>query len=181
MKTLRTLLLCLIPAVAIAGGQVNLGRIEEAFFCEVQVNDATVAATSDGISCNFFTATGALVDATTIASRTFVPANRDLLIEDWGLIVLDVLGVTEVCPILLVTDNTTVGAGSTVSTITTNGATNCDEGAALDLDVAGETCTIAQVNQIVLAGGHFRFEFTDGGACTVFQSGALWVRGQFLP
>lgn len=169
--------LCLVPAVALAGGQINVDRIEEAFYCEVVVGDPVVGA-NEGISCNNFIQ-GDNIGAG-IGRNDFVPANRDLLLEDWGLVVLDVLGVTEVCDIDLMTDNTPTGAGSSASRITTNSATNCDEGAALDLDAAGEVCTRAQINQLVQGAGFYRFEWSGAG-CTVFTSGALWLRGRFLP
>ncbi len=178
-------LFCLLASSAFAGGQINVDRVEEAWFCQIVASDGTIAATSDGISCNGQATAGALVDATTFASRTHVPPNRSLLIEDWGIVVLDTLGATEVCPVILVTDNTPTGAGSAVSTITTNEGTgaedDCDEGVNADLDTAGETCTISNVNALILGGGYMRFELTDGGACTVFQSGLLWARGRFLP
>ena len=161
-----------------------MDRIEESFYCETIISVAAVDATNESTSC-IGLAFGDLVDAGAAAitdrGQTWVPQNRNLVIEDWGLVVLDTLGATEVCPITLVTDNTPTGAGSIFSTITTNSSSNCDEGAALDLDAAGETCTISNVQALILRTGFYRIELTDGGACTVFQSGAVWVRGRFLP
>jgi len=178
--------IALIPVLfasfpAWAGGQVDLGRIEEAYFCEVTVNDGALAA-NEGIACN------GLVPAATslqtgVLRNAHVPTNRSLLIEDWGLIVTATLGATEVCDIDLMVDSTATGAGSSAGQISANDGgveSDCDEGATLDLDAAGETCTISNVNQLITGPGYYRFEFS-GAACSVFQSGVLWVRGQFLP
>ena len=167
---------------AVAGQQLNVDRVEEHYFCEVLVSDAGVTAT-EGTSCNGLIPAPATLQAG-VLRNAHVPTNRSLLIEDWGLIVTDTLGATEVCDIDLMVDNTPTGAGSSAGQITTNdGAGNeddCDEGINLDLDAAGETCTLSGLNLLVTGPGYYRFQWS-GGSCSVFQSGVLWLRGRFLP
>lgn len=168
-----------LAATAMGGGQINVDRIEEAWTCQIVAHDATVAA-NDATTCNYHALGSGFVAAASLVKNQHVPFNRDLLIEDWGLVVLDTLGITEVCDIDLMADNTPTGAGSSVSRITTNGATTCDEGAAQDLDVAGEVCTRSQINHLIQGGGYMRFQFS-GANCTVFEGALLWARGRFLP
>lgn len=174
------LLLLVLPWVAFAGDSYNVDALDRSFLCQLYVNDGTVGA-NEGGSCNFATVATVLVAG--VNRNAHVPVGRTLVIERWGLVVTGTLGATEVCDIDLMTDSTVTGAGSSIGRISTNDAggneDDCLEGLNLDLDAAGETCTIDNVNQVIPGGGYYRFEFS-GGACTVFQEGMLWVEGFLL-
>lgn len=178
--------ICLLPGVSWAGAQVNVDD-DKSYFCEMQVTDAAVGA-ADGTSCNGVASGGLLQTAASgIARNANVPADRRLVIDSWGALVLATLAATEDCNLVLMTDTTPTGAGAAASTLTTGpGATEteCTTGSNI-VDAVGESCVI-NTQVAVPGGGFWRVEWQDndgGGAntCTNWQSGVVWVRGRLLP
>lgn len=188
MRRIAALLLLLWPGLALAGAQVNPDSDSTAFFCEFAISDAAVAAGTDAGSCDLPGVTTGLLAVTSAAANWFVPTNRRLLIREYGVLVTAALAATEDCNLVLQTDTTTGGAGSTVSTLTTGpGATEteCSTGSNI-VDAVGESCVVNNFTSVVPGGGFWRIRWDDndgGGAntCTNWQGGTIWIRGNLVP
>lgn len=186
MRSLVSALL-LWPCVAFAGSQINVD-LSESYLCTMLVTDGAVGA-SDGTSCNGFNSGGLLsTAASNLVRNANIPANRRLVIDSWGVVVLAALIAAEDCNLELITDNTPTGGGSVVSTLTTGpGATEteCTIGS-LIVDAANESCMIQNFTTTIGGGGYWRIEWEDndgGGAntCTNWQAGTVFVRGRLVP
>ena len=172
--------------------QINVDLDTTPFYCEFRVSEGAVGVAQgvDNASC---ITPGATVTSLGLLSTVagganfFVPANQRLVLREWGVLVVNsALVATEDCNLLLQTDTTTAGAGSTVSTITT-GPTAAAEaecvGGALVVDAIGESCTVNNFTAVIPGGGFWRVRWDTSGAgtCTAWDGGMVWVRGLLQP
>lgn len=189
-RFLSLLAAVLVPGLATAGSQVNVDP-GNPFFCEFAIAEggAGIAPGTDAGSCLVPGFALGLLATTSAGANFFVPATMRLVIAEWGVLVTSALVATEDCNLVLQTDTTTAGAGSTVSTLTTGpGATEaeCVGGGTPTLDTVGESCTITNLSVNIPGGGFWRVRWDDndgGGAntCTAWTGGTVWVRGRLLP
>lgn len=160
----------------------------ETFYCSWIIADgAFVDGVDDASSCNNFSPSGVLRIFTDFAANYNIAHNRDLIIEDWGVIILNTLGASSECNLELTTGATPTAAGTIVSTLTTGveaTEAECTEGAAFTVNATNEMCTISGVNTTVAGGGFWRVGWTDNGGganvCTAWVLGTIWVRGHFV-
>jgi hypothetical protein len=169
--------------------QINVDTQTHEYVCSLFVSDGAIfnaASNGEGISCNH-ALTALNIQGGTIRNW-HVPATQRLVLVDWGVTIIGAVGgATEDCNIVLVTDQTPTGVGSTLSTLTTSAAVaeaECSTGSQT-VDAAGDTCTIP-LSANVAGGGYWRLEWLDrdgGGAntCASWQEGTVWVRGRLQP
>lgn len=189
-------LVLFVPISALAGNQINVDLDTTPFYCQFAIAEGVggIAPGTDNASCTQVVpsatagVSSGLLNTGAGGGNMYVPANKRLVITEWGVLVTSALVATEDCNLVLQTDTTTAGAGATVSTLTTGpGATEteCTTGANI-VDAVGESCVINNFTAVIPGGGFWRVRWDDndgGGAntCTAWTGGTVWVRGLLQP
>lgn len=190
---MRLVLACtfvLLAGAAFAGTQVNVDLDTTPFLCEFAIAEGAAGITpgTDNASCTTPGVTPGLLATAAAGGNWYVPADKRLQITEFGVLVTSALVATEDCNLVLMTDTTTAGGGSAVSTLTTGpGATEseCTTGANI-VDAVGESCVINNFTAVIPGGGFWRIRWDDndgggGNTCTAWTGGTVWVRGLLLP
>lgn len=175
--------LALLPLLLLGASQINVDE-SEVLVCVLELQDAAVTAGTTGLACNG--AVPGSVDTAVTTRNFYVPANRRLSIDSYGVVLTGALAATEDCAFELTVDTTTAGAGSVISTLSTGpglAETECTAGT-ITLNAVGESCTINNFTTTIPGGGWWSLRVVDadgGGAntCTNWQGGTVWVRGRF--